>query len=212
MLFKRKKVKRVGIRDGYDRWSTSYAAEANPVKTASNEVIIRLLPDLSGKAIVDAGCGSGYFCELSERQGAAHVTGIDFSAGMIEQAKKVCSSTNFLLGDIGTLTLPERSSDVVICALVLGHAEKIEPAIAQFARTLKAGGVLVISEFHPYLSLKGQKRTFVSNGTSFEVPHFIHMVGEYVDVLAKNGLQLEAMEEPLWNEEPVVFALRARKP
>src|SRR5712671_1955205 len=45
-----------------------------------------LLPDLSGRRVLDLGCGFGGFCRWARQQGAAHVLGIDVSERMLAQA------------------------------------------------------------------------------------------------------------------------------
>src|SRR5271166_3544140 len=46
-----------------------------------------LLPDLSGRNVLDLGCGFGWFCRWARQQGAAHVLGIDVSEKMLAHAR-----------------------------------------------------------------------------------------------------------------------------
>ena len=199
------------VQRGYNRWATVYSSEKNPVKSFSDEIIEEMLPNLNGKRIIDAGCGSGYFCQYAEQQGAKEILGIDFSAKMIEQANKVCQYTKFQVVDIAHIEIQEASADVVICALVLGHLERLEPIIQKLSNALTKDGVLVISDFHPFLSLKGQRRTFRIGKNNFEVPHYIHMLSEYINLLTQCGLTIQQMEEPVWIDNPVIFVLKAKK-
>jgi malonyl-CoA O-methyltransferase len=210
-FFKKDKPQKLDVRQGYDQWAENYACESNPIKSASDETIKKLLPDLKGKLIVDAGCGSGYFCKYAEQAGASEIIGIDFSANMIEQAKRICAYTKFIVSDIQNVELKESSADVIISALVLGHLEKIEPVLLKISKALKNDGVFVISDFHPFLSLKGQKRTFKLENKNYEVPHHIHMLHEYINLLTQCGLTVIKMEEPVWNGNAVIFALMAKK-
>ena len=212
MVFKKKdKPESVSIREGYDQWAEGYPSEQNPIKSASDTTVKGMLPELGGKIIVDAGCGSGYFCHYAEQAAAKEVIGIDFSAKMIEQAKKICTYTKFVVSDIENAEIKESSADVVISALVLGHVEKLEPVISKFSRALKRDGVLIITDFHPFLSLNGQKRTFRFEKKLYEIPHHVHMLHEYLNLLAQSGLAIEKMEEPVWQSNPVIFALKAKK-
>jgi 2-polyprenyl-3-methyl-5-hydroxy-6-metoxy-1,4-benzoquinol methylase len=43
---------------------------------------------ISGRSVVDIGCGPGHFSIELARRGAAHVFGLDFAEGMLEVAKK----------------------------------------------------------------------------------------------------------------------------
>ncbi len=75
--------------DAYDEFADSYEAEnASSLLDAHYErpAMLDLAGDVSGRRILDAGCGSGpLLAEL--RQRGATVTGIDGSAKMIELAR-----------------------------------------------------------------------------------------------------------------------------
>ena len=43
---------------------------------------------------------------------------------------------------------PADSVDVIVCALALVHVPRLEPVLAEFARVLRPGGDLVISDVH----------------------------------------------------------------
>ena len=49
--------------------------------------MVKLLPDLSGKSVLDLGCGYGHNCLDFVNKGAAKVVGIDISQKMLEIAK-----------------------------------------------------------------------------------------------------------------------------
>jgi len=46
-----------------------------------------LFPDLSGKSVLDLGCGYGWHCKYAVECGAEQVLGIDLSEKMIHEAK-----------------------------------------------------------------------------------------------------------------------------
>lgn len=54
--------------------------------------MVKLSPELSGKTILDLGCGYGHNCLDFVKKGAAKVVGIDISQKMLEIAK--CESTD----------------------------------------------------------------------------------------------------------------------
>ena len=209
-FFKRHQPQKIEIQQGYNLWSAHYAREKNPIKSASDESIKSLLPDLNGKSVMDAGCGTGYFCRYAEESGAAQITGVDFSEGMITQAKQNCIRTHFITAKIQNLHL-DNKADVIICALVLGHLPELKPALQALAENLQVGGVLVLSDFHPILSERGEKRTFQVDKKVFEIPHYPHALQEYRSLLKDTGFELEEMKDIEWNGVPIVFALRERK-
>lgn len=50
------------------------------------DLTLDLLAPLSGKTVLDVGCGSGRYCIAYAQRGAARVVGVDFAAAMIELA------------------------------------------------------------------------------------------------------------------------------
>ena len=210
IFFKKDQPEKIEIQQGYNLWSARYAKEKNPIKSASDKSVKEMLPDLKGKSVIDAGCGTGYFCQYAESAGAAKITGIDFSEGMIAQAKQNCKRTRFITAEIQDLQLSEKA-DVIICALVLGHLKELQPVLSSFARNLREDGLLILTDFHPFLSERGQKRTFQMGRKVFEIPHHIHSLDNYRNNLKEAGFILEEMKDLTWKNMPVVFALRARK-
>ena len=57
--------------------------EANANNLFEIPTLIKILPDLEGKRILDLGCGSGERCVDYIKQGAVKVTGIDISEKML---------------------------------------------------------------------------------------------------------------------------------
>ncbi len=55
------------------------------------EVNLAKLQPLSGKSVLDVGCGSGRFCLEYARNGATRVLGVDFAPGMIEIADRLAT-------------------------------------------------------------------------------------------------------------------------
>jgi len=199
--------------EGYNRWAASYGTESNPVKVLSDDLIKKFLPDLKGKAVLDAGCGVGKFCVLAESQQASSVVGIDLSPAMIDEARRHCPHAEFRCGDLGSVVMEPARFDVIICSLVLAHIENFEPALQKLVRALREGGVLLITDFHPFLTLQQSKRTFrdESSGKTYEVQHYLHLFQDYFRIFREERITLEFFEEPRFQGSPVIFGLRARK-
>ena len=117
---------------------------------ASGDRLSSLLADRGvapGATILDAGCGTGTLALLLESAGY-RVTGVDFSRGMIEQAraKDRASRVTWHVGDITSLDLGARFDAIVTVADVLNHLPRIElweAAFRSFHRHLVPGGVVV---------------------------------------------------------------------
>lgn len=48
-----------------------------------------MLPDLTGKSVVDLGCSYGWFCRAARELGASEVTGVDISEKMLARAAEL---------------------------------------------------------------------------------------------------------------------------
>lgn len=49
----------------------------------------KMLPDFSGKDVLDLGCGFGWHCRYAIENGAKSVIGIDLSEKMLEKAREI---------------------------------------------------------------------------------------------------------------------------
>ncbi len=199
--------------EGYNRWASTYSDENNPIKNFSDSLVEKFLPDLTGKTFLDVGCGTGKFCSKAEELHASRVVGIDLSPGMIEIAKLRCPQAEFRCGDLVSLTLEEEQYDVIICALVLGHIKEMELALTKLLKGLTKNGVIIITDFHPFLTLLKSRRTFKDKitGNTFEIQHHLHLFQDYVHCLSSHGVVITTLEEPSFNNSPVVFGLCAQK-
>lgn len=171
----------------------------------SDEFIISNLPDLKGKSVLDAGCGTGRLCIASVERGAASVTGIDLSPKMIEQAKKNCGHAKFECADLSNVSLEKY--DVVICGLVLGHIQQLEPVLSKLTTSLNSRGHLILTDFHPYQTVNNAKRTFRHWWRTFEVKHSLHTLEEYFRHLKGHSINVVQFQEPAFNGNPVIFGI-----
>ncbi len=93
------------------------------------EITYKLLGNLEGKEVLDAGCGPGFFLLEAVRNGAAKVTGIDFSSEMMNIAystmrTKYPGGENWELKNIDLEKfVPANSFDI---ALIIGVLEYLE--------------------------------------------------------------------------------------
>ena len=211
--FKKKNTPVLSPKEGYDLWALTYSHESNPIKDLSNNLIESMLPDLSGKTILDAGCGTGHFCSYAQKHQAAKIIGVDFSQVMIDQAKKNCPSAQFYCSDLSTFNFNQEPVDVIICALVIGHVENISTVITNFSSMLKPGGYLTLTDFHPFLTSQNAKRTFKNPQTQeiVEIKHYLHPLKEINSLMESLGFKIEQVQEPLWKDVPVVYGLKALK-
>lgn len=113
-----------------------------------------MLPDLRGAAVLDLGCGFGWFCRWAKEHGAAHVTGVDVSENMLARARDEGGAPviEYMKADMEGLTLPEAAFDLVYSSLALHYVGKLDQLMAAVHRALKPGGALVVSVEHPMMT------------------------------------------------------------
>lgn len=98
--------------------------------------------------VLDAGCGYTVQVELPA---CARLVGLDISPEILDKHPGLHAR---IVGDIETYPLPPERFDVVICWNVLEHLPRPRKAVANMARTLKPGGLLVVGAPNIW-SLKG---------------------------------------------------------
>lgn len=187
------------IAAAYDRWSESYDVQANETRDLDEMVLRRVAPDLSGRTVVECGCGTGKNSVwLAER--CARLIGLDFSAGMLKIAKAKVGSPKamFMLQDIRLpWAIADASANVVLFNLVLEHIEDLEPVFREASRVLLTGGQMALSEYHPsrVSSGKGPVVKGEDGAIEFRIPNYLHALDDYQESAHRAGLTLVSTAE-----------------
>ncbi|WP_020420574.1 class I SAM-dependent methyltransferase [Amycolatopsis sp. ATCC 39116] len=196
----------------YDSFAEAYAAEnENSLLNAYYErpAMLSLAGDVTGRRILDAGCGAGPLTAALRDRGA-EVTGIDASAGMLALARRrLGDDVPLRLADLNDpLPFADGAFDDVVASLVLHYLEDWKPALSELRRVLRPGGRLIASVDHPFVAYTIQEPRpdyFATTSYSFEwtfggqtVPmrfwrRPLHaMTGAFTDA----GFRLTALVEP----------------
>ncbi|MFC3740062.1 methyltransferase domain-containing protein [Paractinoplanes deccanensis] len=94
-----------------------------------------------GAVLVDAGCGGGLLAPHVEGKGYRHV-GVDLRCSGLEQA--AARGVTPVRGDVLALPLATGSAEVVAAGEILEHVTDLPAAVAELARVLRPGGLLVL--------------------------------------------------------------------
>jgi malonyl-CoA O-methyltransferase len=184
--------------EAYSLWAPSYGAET-AVSALEASLVDALDVDLRGKRVLDAGCGIGRRLRDATHAGAAAVLGIDLTPRMLEQADR---DALLAAGDVRAIPAGDAAFDVVWCRLVLGHLPDIRRSYHELARVCAAGGVVIVSDFHPDAVAAGHRRTFRdASGVVHEVEHHVHSPDAHVAAAARAGLSLTARRDGVVGEE-----------
>jgi len=110
------------------------------------------IADVRGKRVLDLGTGTGDMARELLRQGAASVTGADFSPAMLAVAAgrdAGRSSCAWLSADAVRLPFADASFDRVTNAFLLRNLVDLPAAFREMARVLRPGGRVVCLDMTP---------------------------------------------------------------
>ncbi len=103
------------------------------------------------------------------------------------------------------------TADAILCTLTLGHMRSPKRALAEFARVLRPGGTLVMSDFHPDAAARGWRRTFRRGAQVYELENYPHTVDELRAATDRSLACLDAKEARFGEPERAMFE-RAGRP
>lgn len=192
------------------------------------ETLRQLMPDLTGKRMLDLGCGYGWHCIYAMEQNAASVLGIDISEKMLKVAgeKTPFSQVEYRCCAMEDIEEPEESFDVIFSSLAFHYIEDMNAVVENVRRMLKTGGTFLFSVEHPVFTAEGSQDWYYGeDGTikHFPVDRYYYegkrvadFLGEkvvkyhrtittYLSLLLKNGFEIKAVVEPMPPEHMMDF-------
>ena len=203
-------------------------ADAYEVSSAREDSLDRLLEypaqrqaigDVSGKSILDLGCGSGRKALDFINAGADKVVGIDISSRIVDAWRSRDQPKNlyFYKGDISDLdavaAIAGEKFDIVTCFQAIGYSRNLDKTMLSIRGHTKDGGRFVLSTAHPFrFAIEKHDREGVPYGLAYRdesqysyastwnesitVSHSTPMISTCINSLLKNGFSLDAMYEP----------------
>ena len=111
--------------------------------------LFELAKQVKAGNILDVGSGTGFWLNLLY-QVSDGLYGLDYSAGMIEQARKQPAPLQLTRGTALHLPYPEHSFELVYCVDAIHHFADQPAFIAEAFRVLKPGGALAVIGFDPH--------------------------------------------------------------
>lgn len=127
--------------------------------------ILALLPDLSGKRILDLGCGFGWFSRWAMEHGAGAVVGIDLSENMIGRARADTQDARieYRIADLAQLNLPEGTFDFAYSSLALHYIEDFDRLVGAVYRSVRSGSRFIFTIEHP-IFMAAHRADWITDG------------------------------------------------
>jgi len=147
------------------------------------------------RAVLDLGCGTGFFlAELSQKLPGA--VGLDISHDMLLVSEQYVPGARLVTGDAEKLPFQDGSFDVVFCKGSLHHTRDHVGFLENCRRTLRRGGVLVMSEpcnDNPFIRFS--RAVLYRKSPHFDVGDEGFTKKRIVDLCRRAGFQVEVVKK-----------------
>lgn len=129
----------------YDTWfETGWGRYAWRIESAA---VLAALGPMTGRTIVEVGCGTGRLAALLADRGA-RVIGLDADPAMLAVAAARTPS-RLIRADAGHLPLPDASVDATVAVATLEFTAEPGRVLDEMARVTRPGGRMVVAVLNP---------------------------------------------------------------
>lgn len=174
---------------------------------------LNLLGDLSGKRVLEIGCGNGHSLEYTASHGVTELWGLDISASQIARTREYLNTKKITANLIcspmeNECGLPTNYFDVVYSVYGIGWSTDLDTTFKLINSYLKENGKFVFGWSHPI-----HKCVSIENGQLFFSNSYFNeewyradmsdkqiilsnrMLSTYINTLANNGFAIEQLVE-----------------
>lgn len=174
---------------------------------------LNLLGDLSGKSILEIGCGNGRSLEYTANLGAADLWGLDISDHQLERTRDYLDSKNISAHLVCSpmedeCGLPTDYFDTVYSVYGIGWTTDLDTTFKRIYSYLKKDGVFIFGWSHPiHKCVSVENGQLVFSNSYFNEEWYRadmgcmqillsnRMLGTYINTLANNGFIIEKLIE-----------------
>jgi len=178
-----------------------------------SEEKLQLFGDVSGKRLLEIGCGNGESLCYHHAHGAEELWGLDLSQNQINHAQKLLKARGISAQLVcapmeSTCGIPENYFDFVYAVYAIGWATDLDAVFARIFAYLKPGGQFLFSWSHPiHKCVARQGDTLVFRKNYFDESWYsVFLEGStlcladrklstYLNALVRAGLVFEALFE-----------------
>jgi malonyl-CoA O-methyltransferase len=159
-------------REGYAAWAACYDTDGNPLVALEGPALRDLWGDVTGRRVLDLGCGTGRHT-LALAEAGARVTALDQSPEMMALARPKLGThpVEWVVHSLpGPLPFADATFDVVVMGLVAEHVAHLAALLAEAARVVRPGGRCLLSALHEDRTAEGQRARFIDPATGLRRP------------------------------------------
>jgi len=181
----------VSVEEGYARWAATYDHTPNPLLALEQRCLLPLLPNISGKRVLDLACGTGRWLEKLLAAGSVRGVGIDLSWPMLGVArKKTAIGGRLARADCRKLPFRKAAFDLAVCSFALAHIRNLSELATECSRVLQQSAHLYITELHPTAYAAGWRAGFRDHQGALQIETAPHALSEIVNVFGGTGFKL----------------------
>lgn len=195
-----------------DYWFGATALPEYGVKfVTENE--LHLFGDITGKTMLEIGCGSGHSLKYHADRNAGELWGLDISQKQLENAERLLAESNYFPRLIcapmeDECGIPKSYFDIVYSIYAIGWATDLKNVFYRIASYLKRDGIFIFSWQHPLhgcvIVNEGQlifNKSYFDEEWHTQIVHGMEMmlpnrkISTYINALTSAGFIIENMVE-----------------
>jgi ubiquinone/menaquinone biosynthesis C-methylase UbiE len=185
------------IVDQFTRMAAPFAEMPAHSDHTSMQLLIDSASITEDDRVLDVCCGPGLVsCAIAPRAG--HVTGIDITPAMIEQAERLqhkqgLGNMSWVVGDVTTLPFPAASFSVVLSRYAFHHLLHPAGVLLEMSRVCRPGGLVVVADVFGNTE---EQRTVYDRIEKLRDPSHVRalLLRELRDMFAEVGLAITRTE------------------
>ncbi|HYK35155.1 methyltransferase domain-containing protein [Alloacidobacterium sp.] len=197
------------LKDAFSAWAEVYDLRQNPLLALEERYLLRLLPRIKGRDVLDVGCGTGRWLAQLSQLNLRTLHGMDFSQEMLSKAAaRHIPNTQLSLAPCTELPIENASIDVLLASFVLSYVDDLSKVAQEFARVVRPQGNLVLTDMHPETAVSLHwERAFSTSEAKMSLPARHRSIEEIVKTFSTEGFIVRTIIEPSFGlPEKGIFA------
>lgn len=180
---------------GGERWGI-FQKNVRARTVARMELCLSLLPPVSGRDVIELGCGPGFYGARLIASGARW-TGLDLSAPMLAACRGNIPGARVVCADVLSLPFRPASCDVMLCVGVISYLSRagIASLFSQAHAVIRDGGLLLTQSlvFDPFTWVRCRLPRAVPRPIRIPGPFTPRLRSTVTRLLAESGFEVQRM-------------------